>query len=101
MRQQNKARAMLMVSMATFGTIGLFVRNIAVSSGELALYRAVLASILIGLFLLITRQKIPFGKIKKELVTIDLLIILFTLSLSSCSLDNTGNITEFIELSTF
>ena len=58
---------MLVGSMAIFGTIGLFVRNISVSSGELALYRAVLASVLIGLFLLITRQKIPFGKIKKEL----------------------------------
>jgi len=54
------------LSMAIFGTIPLFVRNIPVSSGELALYRAVLAAILIGLFLLITNQKIPFSKIKKE-----------------------------------
>ena len=67
MQSQHKARAMLMISMTAFGTIGLFVRNIAVSSGELALYRAVMASILIGIFLLITRQKIPFGTIKKEL----------------------------------
>jgi len=54
------------LSMAIFGTIPLFVRNIPVSSGELALYRAVLAAILIGLFLLITNQKIPFSQIKKE-----------------------------------
>ena len=67
MKKQSAARWMLIGSMAIFGTIGLFVRNISVSSGELALYRAILASILIGLFLLITRQKIPFGKIKKEL----------------------------------
>ena len=67
MKKQSAARWMLIGSMAIFGTIGLFVRNISVSSGELALYRAMLASVLIGLFLLITRQKVPFGKIKKEL----------------------------------
>ncbi|MBQ7118312.1 MAG: EamA family transporter [Clostridia bacterium] len=60
-------RLMLIASMTIFGTIGVFVRNIPVSSGELALYRAVLAAILIGAFLLVTGQKIPFGKIKKEL----------------------------------
>lgn len=60
-------RFMLIASMAIFGTLGLFVRNIAVSSGELALYRAVLAAVLIGAFLLITKQKIPFKNIKKEI----------------------------------
>ncbi len=53
--------------MSVFGTIGLFVRNIPLPSGEIALYRAVLAAVLIGFFLLVTRQKIPFGKIKKEI----------------------------------
>ena len=61
-----KARWMLIVSMTIFGTLGLFVRNIPVSSGELALYRAVLAATLIALFLLVTKQKIPFKAIKKE-----------------------------------
>lgn len=60
-------RFLLITSMAMFGTLGLFVRNIPVSSGELALYRAALAAVLIGLFLLITKQKIPFASIKKEL----------------------------------
>ncbi len=59
-------RMMLITSMTIFGTIAVFVRNISVSSGELALYRAILAAVLIGLFLLITKQKIPFAKIKKE-----------------------------------
>ena len=59
-------RMMLVISMAIFGTLGLFVRNIPVSSGELALYRAVLAALLIGIFLLITKQKIPLSNIKKE-----------------------------------
>ena len=60
-------RAMYIISMIVFGTIGLFVRNIAVSSGELALWRAVLASVLLAGYLVITRQRIPFGKIRTEL----------------------------------
>jgi len=59
-------RTMLIASMAIFGTLGPFVRNISVSSGELALYRAIMATGLVGVFLLITKQKIPFDKIKKE-----------------------------------
>lgn len=66
MKKIMNPRLMLIVSMAIFGTLGLFVRNIPVSSGELAFYRAVLASVLIGVFLLVTGQRIPFGKIKKE-----------------------------------
>lgn len=58
---------MLILSMAIFGTLGIFVRNIPVSSGELALYRAVLAVVMIGGVLLITRQKINFRSIKKEI----------------------------------
>ena len=58
---------MLIASMTIFGTLGIFVRSIPVSSGELALYRAVMAALLIGGFLLLTKQKIPFGRIKKEL----------------------------------
>ena len=60
-------RMMLITSMAIFGTLGPFVRNIPVASGELALYRAIMAALLIGAFLLVTRQKIPFAKIKKEI----------------------------------
>ncbi|MBE6790275.1 MAG: EamA/RhaT family transporter [Ruminococcaceae bacterium] len=61
------SRLMLIISMAIFGTIGLFRRSIDISSGELAFYRAVLASVFIGLFLLVTKNRIPFGKIKKQL----------------------------------
>ncbi|MFQ6977021.1 MAG: hypothetical protein ACLRSD_08590 [Oscillibacter sp.] len=59
-------RLMLIMSMTVFGTLGLFVRNIPVSSGELALYRAVLAALLIGVYLLVSRQKIPFARIKRR-----------------------------------
>lgn len=68
MNKSLSSRLMLTVSMIMFGTLGLFVRNIAVSSGELALYRAVLAAALIGTFLLVTKQKLNFVSIKKEIV---------------------------------
>ena len=67
MKASNKARILLIVSMAIFGTLAPFVRNIPVSSAELALYRAVLASVLIALFLLVTRQRIPFRTIRKSI----------------------------------
>ena len=67
MNKQKTARLMLIVSMAIFGTIGVFVRHIAVSSGELALYRAIMAAIMIGAYLVSRKQKIPFRSIKKEL----------------------------------
>lgn len=66
MKYITNPRFMLIASMTIFGTIGLFVRNISVSSEELALYRAVLATLLIAVFLLITKQKISFANIKKE-----------------------------------
>ena len=67
MNKQKTARLMLIVSMAIFGTLGLFVRHIQVSSGELALYRAIMAAVMIGTYLLITGNKIPFKKIKKDI----------------------------------
>lgn len=66
MTKKHNPRLMFIASMVIFGTLGPFVRNIPVSSGELALYRAVLAALLISVFLLITRQKIPFSDIKRE-----------------------------------
>lgn len=68
MKTLKDARVMLIVSMAIFGTIGLFVRNISLSSGEIALYRAVLAAFMIGGYLLVTRQKLELKKIKKEVI---------------------------------
>lgn len=67
MKKVLSPRWMLIVSMAIFGTLGPFVRNIAVTSGELALYRAVLALVVIGASLFLTKQDMSFQKIKKEL----------------------------------
>lgn len=59
---------MMIASMAIFGTLGIFTRNIAVTSGELALYRAVLAISLIAVYLVCTKQNINLKASKKELV---------------------------------
>ena len=61
------ARFMLIASTAIFGTLGPFVRNIPVASGELALYRAILAAVLIALYLRVTGQRIPLRHIRREL----------------------------------
>lgn len=68
MKKQKSAKVMLSVSMIIFGTLGVFTRNIGVTSGELALYRAILAALLLAGYFLVTKQKIEFKAIKKELV---------------------------------
>jgi len=67
MTRLKSPRAMLIAAMTVFGTLGPFVRNIPVASGELALYRAVLAALLLGSFFLLTGQKIHLKAIRKEL----------------------------------
>lgn len=54
-------------SMTIFGTIAVFVRNIPLPSGEIALYRALLACLLIGMFLMVKRESFSLEKIKKAL----------------------------------
>ena len=68
MKKENTAKILMAVAMFIFGTLAPFVRNINVSSGELALYRAVLAALLVGGFLLATKQKLSLGSVKKELL---------------------------------
>lgn len=67
MNHHGKARLLMTASMAIFGTLGLFTRNITVSSGELALYRAILAAALIALYLLAARQPIRLAQIRGKL----------------------------------
>ena len=67
MNHHGKARLLMTASTAIFGTLGLFTRNITVSSGELALYRAILAAVLIALYLLAARQPIRLAQIRGEL----------------------------------
>ena len=68
MKKENVAKVLMALAMLIFGTLAPFVRNINVSSGELALYRAVMAAVLVGGFLLITKQRLSIKSIKKELL---------------------------------
>ncbi len=68
MNHSLRARLMLSAAMAIFGTLSVFVRNIPLASGELALYRAVLAALLIGGYLLLTRQRLDLSGIRRELL---------------------------------
>lgn len=67
MNAQSKSRLMIVASMAIFGTVGLFVRNIPIPSAAVALCRASMAVAMLGLYFLITGQRIDFRAIRKEL----------------------------------
>ena len=75
-----KNELLIASSMAIFGTISLFVKAIPLSSGEIALFRAVLALILIGGYLCIAKNKLPVREIKKALP-----VFRAALALYSCS----------------
>ena len=62
-----KARFEIVFSMAAFGTIAVFVRNIGLPSGEVALYRAVIAALALFLWQLCTRQTVRWQDVKKDL----------------------------------
>ena len=62
-----KARFEIVFSMAAFGTLAVFVRNIGLPSGEVALYRAVIAALALFLWQLCTRQTVRWQDVKKEL----------------------------------
>lgn len=66
-KKGKRARVKLIVSMVVFGTIGMFVREIALSSGEIALYRAVLAVLLLLGYFGGRRSKLQLSSIRKEL----------------------------------
>lgn len=61
------ARFKMIISMVIFGTIGLFVKNIPLTSAETAFFRAALAIVFISGYLLITKQKINIKQIKSML----------------------------------
>ena len=61
------AKCEIIGSMAVFGTIAFFVRNIALPSGELALCRAVIAAVTLLIYQLFTKSLIRWEDIKQEL----------------------------------
>ena len=68
MKLKKDSRLFMVLSMTVFGTIGAFVRGISLSSGELALFRALMALVLIGGYLLIRGGKISLNLSKKDLI---------------------------------
>ena len=68
MKKENTSKVLMTLSMFIFGTLAPFVRNIGIGSGELALYRAIMAAVIVGGFLLFARQKIAVSGIKRELL---------------------------------
>ncbi|MBE7017585.1 MAG: EamA/RhaT family transporter [Ruminococcaceae bacterium] len=67
MRSSLKPRLMIALSMCIFGTIAIFVRNIPLSSAQLSLSRAVIAAVLIGLYLLVGGKRIAFRGLGRQL----------------------------------
>ena len=63
-----KPRLMIAIPMVIFGTIAIFVRNIPLSSAQLSLSRAVIAAVVIGIYLLICGKELKFRALGRDLV---------------------------------
>lgn len=68
----NSAKIKMIAAMAIFGTIGLFVKNIPLSSSMIAMARGFTGVLFLLVFALLKGQKISFADIKKNLVTLTL-----------------------------
>lgn len=66
MPQGKNARLMLAAAAFVFGTLAPFVRGIALTSGALALCRAVMAALLVGVYLAVSGQGFSLGAAKRE-----------------------------------
>lgn len=62
-----KAKFLLILSMIIWGTLGIFVKHIPLSSAELAFCRAFVAMLLLGSYLLFSKTELNLSCIRKEL----------------------------------
>ncbi len=62
-----KARQALILSMLVFGTVGLFVRGISLPSAEIALYRAMLAVVILLIYIRFNKEPLRWREIKHAL----------------------------------
>ena len=67
MKTSAKAKQALILSMTVFGTVGLFVRGIALPSAEIALYRGVLATAALLVYLKLKKEPLRWQAIKQGL----------------------------------
>ncbi len=77
---EKKAKLMFVLSMIIFSTIGIFRKNIELSSSVIALYRGVIGVIFLIFVLSIKKQKLDFSKVKENIVL--LLVSGFALGLN-------------------
>ncbi len=66
-KSENKSKLMFILAMIIFSTVGIFRRNIEVSSSVIALYRGVIGVIFLLVVLGVKKQKINFVIIKQNL----------------------------------
>ena len=52
-----QAKSKMIIAMVAFGTIGLFGKNIPLTSGEIALFRGIIAIIVIFIYQMCTGKK--------------------------------------------
>ena len=64
---ESSAVLRLIIAMMIFGTVGVFVKNIPLASGEIALFRAVIATVAILLYQLIRQKNMNYLQIKSDL----------------------------------
>ena len=64
---ETQSKIKLIASLCIFGTISVFVRNIALGSGMIALARGVLGSAFLLLYLALRRQKLDLAAIRRNL----------------------------------
>jgi RarD protein len=63
-----KGKLKIIIAMLIFGSIGLFVRTITMSSNEIALLRAIIGSVFLGITGFLLKQKPSFRQIKENLI---------------------------------
>ena len=64
--KRTNAQVQMISSMIIFGTISIFVKSISLSSGEIALFRALIATAAIICFLLASKKRIQIKVTKRE-----------------------------------
>ena len=62
------ARIQIITAMITFGTLGVFVKNISLSSAEIALWRGVIAFFVLSLFMLVSGRFSSLSKHKGKIL---------------------------------
>lgn len=69
-RKQMRSKIYFILSMIIFGTIGIFVRNIGMSSSMVAFLRGIIGSLLLGSILIFKRQSISWETLKKNILVL-------------------------------